>query len=104
MASQKFTDIINHINEQETSIDNVTVLIDDLRQEIADGATPEELDALLVELQQNSDKLEEAILTNVDDAEEPADEEPVVDPTEPPVDEEPAVDPVDDTAEPTDEF
>lgn len=65
MASQLYNDILAHINEQETDIDNVLILITDLRAQIAGGATPAELDAVLAELQQNKAKLTTALAANV---------------------------------------
>lgn len=65
MPSQKVTDILTEINSQESQIDNVTVLIQSLRDQIANGATPADLDSFLAELQQNKTKLDAALQANV---------------------------------------
>ena len=65
MANPKVTEILAHINEQETDIDNVTTLIADLRAQIAGGATVADMDAVLAELQQNKAKLTAALAANV---------------------------------------
>lgn len=79
MPSPKFNEIISHINAQETDLDNVLVLIADLRAKIAAGASPAELDAVLVELQQNKEKLATALSANVPDP----DPDPVPNPVHP---------------------
>jgi len=65
MPSQKVTDILAAINAEESDIDNVTTLIQSLRDQIAAGATTADLDAVLAELQQNKGKLEAALAANV---------------------------------------
>lgn len=71
MASQKVTEILAHVNEQETDLDNVLVILADLRAARAAGASPEELDGIMAELAQNKAKLASALSTNVPPGEPP---------------------------------
>lgn len=53
----KIDDVMAKVAEQTTVIASVGVFIEGLRQQIADGATPAQLDAALAALQGNNDQL-----------------------------------------------
>lgn len=61
MPSPQFEAIIAEAQEQRTKIASINALIADLRAQIAGGASLAELDAILVEFQENDTALDAAL-------------------------------------------